>query len=137
MAREQLGYKSPEGCEAPGLCEEAPTASSAAAVTLTADDAGKTFLWDAATGIDYTLPAPVAGMVFRFYCTVSVTSNAHAISTDAATTFIGGALLTETSPWRVEAAIFIALSGVVIFAIIPYLLSYMHPNNFPRTLYNQ
>jgi hypothetical protein len=40
--------------------------------------------------------------------------------------FIGGALLTETSPWRVEAAIFIALSGVVIFAIIPYLLSYMH-----------
>jgi predicted permease len=40
--------------------------------------------------------------------------------------FIGGALLTETSPWRVEAAIFIAISGVFIFAIIPYLLSYMH-----------
>jgi len=40
--------------------------------------------------------------------------------------FIGGALLTETSPWRVEAAIFIALVGVVLFAVIPYLLSYMH-----------
>ncbi|UCH72505.1 MAG: hypothetical protein JSW62_02865, partial [Thermoplasmatales archaeon] len=48
------------------------------------------------------------------------------ISQGRSSAFIGGALLTETSPWRVEAAIFIALVGVVLFAIIPYLLSYMH-----------
>ena len=38
--------------------------------------------------------------------------------------FIGGALL--TSPWSVEAAIFIALVGIALFAVIPYLLSFMH-----------
>jgi hypothetical protein len=38
--------------------------------------------------------------------------------------FIGGALL--ASPWFVEAAIFIALVGVALFAVIPGLLSYMH-----------
>jgi len=38
--------------------------------------------------------------------------------------FIGGALL--TSPWKVEAAIFIALVGIALFAVIPYILSYMH-----------
>ena len=38
--------------------------------------------------------------------------------------FIGGALL--ASPWKVEAAIYIALVGVALFAIVPYILSYMH-----------
>lgn len=38
--------------------------------------------------------------------------------------FIGGALL--ASPWKVEAAIFIALVGVALFAVIPWILSYMH-----------
>ena len=38
--------------------------------------------------------------------------------------FIGGALL--ASPWYVEAAIYIALVGVALFAVIPYILSYMH-----------
>jgi hypothetical protein len=38
--------------------------------------------------------------------------------------FIGGALL--ASPWYVEAAIYIALVGVALFAIIPYILSHMH-----------
>lgn len=38
--------------------------------------------------------------------------------------FIGGALL--TSPWKVEAAIYIALVGIALFAVIPYILSYMH-----------
>ena len=38
--------------------------------------------------------------------------------------FIGGALL--ATPWKVEAAIYIALVGVALFAIIPYILSYMH-----------
>jgi hypothetical protein len=38
--------------------------------------------------------------------------------------FIGGALL--ASPWKVEAAIYIALVGVALFAFIPYILSYIH-----------
>jgi len=38
--------------------------------------------------------------------------------------FIGGALL--ASPWYVEAAIFIALVGVVLFFVIPFTLSYLH-----------
>jgi len=38
--------------------------------------------------------------------------------------FIGGALL--ASPWYVEAALFIAIVGVVLFFVIPLILSYMH-----------
>jgi predicted permease len=38
--------------------------------------------------------------------------------------FIGGALL--ASPWKVEAAIYIALVGIALFSIIPYILSYLH-----------
>jgi predicted permease len=40
--------------------------------------------------------------------------------------FIGGALL--ASPWKIEAAIYIALVGIALFAIIPYILSYIHKN---------
>ncbi len=45
--------------------------------------------------------------------------------------FIGGALL--ASPWFVEAAIFIALVGIVLFAIIPYILSVMHKHESRNT----
>ena len=38
--------------------------------------------------------------------------------------FIGGALL--ASPWKIEAAIYIALVGIALFAIVPYILSNMH-----------
>lgn len=91
MALEQLGKNGPVGCVAPGLHKEV-TASGGATRTLKPEESGGIFLWDAATGVDFTLPAPVVGMEFTFLATVSVTSNAHAISTDAATTFIGGAI---------------------------------------------
>lgn len=90
MSREQLGSNGSEGCVAPGLGEEAPVASGGATRTLLASEQGVMHLWDAASGVDYTLPAPVAGMVFKFYASVAVTSNSHAISTDSASTFIGG-----------------------------------------------
>jgi predicted permease len=45
--------------------------------------------------------------------------------------FIGGALL--ASPWYVEAAIYIALVGIALFAIIPYILSYIHKNEIKET----
>ncbi|RLF29954.1 MAG: hypothetical protein DRN05_00475 [Thermoplasmata archaeon] len=44
--------------------------------------------------------------------------------------FIGGALL--ASPWKVEAAIFISLVGIALFAVIPYILSYMHKKEADR-----
>jgi len=97
MALEQLGKNAQEGCVAPGLHNEV-TVSGAAAVTLTADQSGGTFLWDGAAGIAYTLPAPVAGMKFKFVCTVTVTSNAHSVSTDGASTFLQGAV------WQLTAA---------------------------------
>ena len=65
---------------------------SGATATLTAAQSGKTALFDRAAGIVYTLPAPVVGMKYRFETTVDLTSNAYAIVTDAATTFLVGAV---------------------------------------------
>ena len=101
----QVGPNSTDGQTLPGLHTEV-TASGGATRVLTAAESGGTHLWDAATGVSYTLPAPVVGMVFNFYATVSVTSNAHAILTDAATTFIGGGLsmgiaATDTNEFQV------------------------------------
>jgi len=91
MTLENLSKQSTEGCVAPGLHTEL-AASGGATRTLLAEESGGVFLWDAASGVSYTLPAPVVGMKFKFYATVSVTSNAHIIVTDAATTFLGGAI---------------------------------------------
>ena len=63
-----------------------------ATVTLTAAQSGTTCLFDRAAGIVYTLPAPAAGLKFRFIATVAVTSNAYTVVTDAATTFLQGAV---------------------------------------------
>lgn len=62
-----------------------------ATVTLTAADSGKTFLFDRAAGIVYTLPPPVPGMTFDFVYTVTITSNAATVVTNAGTQFIAGA----------------------------------------------
>lgn len=58
--------------------------------TLLPTDAGKTVLFDSAAGIIYTLPPPQVGLDFSFFVTVSCTSNAHKIITDAGTTFLTG-----------------------------------------------
>lgn len=63
-----------------------------ATVTLTAADSGKTFLFDRAAGIVYTLPAPVPGMTFDFVNTVTITSNAATVVTAAGTQFVAGAI---------------------------------------------
>ena len=89
MSIQQLDRKTTEGSRANALHTNV-TASGGATKTLTAADSGGTWLWDAATGVAYTLPAPVVGMTFRFVCTVTVTSNAHSVTTDAATTFLQG-----------------------------------------------
>jgi hypothetical protein len=61
--------------------------------TLAPEESGALCRFDVATGVVYTLPPPVVGMQFEFCVTVSVTSNAHKIITDAATTFIVGAVV--------------------------------------------
>lgn len=61
-----------------------------ATVTLTAADSGKTFLFDRAAGIIYTLPAPYPGMTFDFVYTVTITSNAAVVITNSASVFVAG-----------------------------------------------
>lgn len=60
--------------------------------TILPEESGKTFLFDRAAGIVYTLPAPKVGLKYRFVTTVLLTSNAYTINTDAATTFLVGAV---------------------------------------------
>lgn len=59
---------------------------------LTAAESGSLCLFDAAAGNVYTLPTPVEGMQFEFLSAVDVTSNAHKVSTSAATVFMVGAV---------------------------------------------
>lgn len=66
------------------------TASGGATRTLTAANSGSMNLFDAATGVAYTLPSPVVGLWYEFVCTVAVTSNSYEIVTDGGSTFIGG-----------------------------------------------
>lgn len=86
---ERLGYDSPDGCIATGQHQEVIT-EAVATRTLTAEESGGLFLFDRAAGVVYTLPAPVIGMQFEFATTVTATSNAHKVITNAATVFMLG-----------------------------------------------
>lgn len=55
-------------------------------------EAGALCMYDLAAGTVYTLPTPVAGMIFRFGTSVTRTSNAHKVITNLATEFLVGAL---------------------------------------------
>lgn len=61
-----------------------------ATYTLSVDNTFSTMLLDRAAGIVITLPLAVPGLVYDFYATVSVTSNAYKIITGAATEFLIG-----------------------------------------------
>lgn len=74
--------------------KRAVTASGGTARTLTAAGSGSVNLFDSAAGITYTLPAPVVGLTYDFVWTVSQSSSAHVIVTDAATTFLLGGVST-------------------------------------------
>lgn len=92
MALTQLGTNSPEGCVAPGQHREVIQGVGATR-TLLPEESGSLCLLDDAAGVVYTLPAPVAGMTFEFLVSVAVTSNAHKVITDAATTFLLGGVI--------------------------------------------
>lgn len=90
MGLEQIGYNSPEGNVQPG--QHVEVIAAGAAKTLLAEDSGAIILLNIAAGSVVVLPAPVAGMYFDFLVSVSVTSNSHSVTTDAATTFMGGGI---------------------------------------------
>jgi hypothetical protein len=64
-----------------------------ATATLTAAQSGSTVLFDRASGIVYTLPAPAVGLYYDFFVTVTVTSNSYKVITDAGTTLLIGTLV--------------------------------------------
>jgi hypothetical protein len=75
--------------------------SGAATVTITKGQTGSTFLFDTATGVVYTLPAPLLGLTFDFVVTVAVTSNSYKVITDAGTTYLLGSVdigVVDTTP---------------------------------------
>ena len=88
---ERLSYDSTDGCVAAGQHQEVISGLGATR-TLLASESGALVLFDKADGIIITLPAPAIGMKFDFLVTVTGTSNAYSIDTDAATTFIGGGI---------------------------------------------
>lgn len=71
--------------------------SGAATVSITANQSGATFLFDAATGVTYTLPPALPGLRFRFYTSVSVTSNANIVTAGATNGFASGVILNLAS----------------------------------------
>lgn len=95
-SQESLGYNGADGCRVNGLHRQV-ISEAVATRTLLAKESGAQCLFDRAAGVVYTLPVPAfVGMQFEFLVTVSVTSNAHKIITDAATTFLVGAVTMVT-----------------------------------------
>jgi hypothetical protein len=66
------------------------TFTKSAASTLTAEDSGKTIFLNSATGFATTLPAPAAGLRFRFVVTTAPTSGNHTIVTSGSANIIDG-----------------------------------------------
>jgi hypothetical protein len=65
--------------------------------TLKANETGSVCLFDRTAGNIYTLPPPMLGLDFTFFVSVSVTSSdIHKVITDAATTFLLGAVTMVT-----------------------------------------
>lgn len=89
---ERLGYDSPDGCIATGLHREVISGLGATR-TLLAEESGALVVLDRAAGIVVTLPSPVVGMQFTFLVSVSVTSNAYKVITNAASVFLVGGVI--------------------------------------------
>ncbi len=68
-------------------------AATGTAVTLTRAQSNYTFLFSIATNFAYTLPVPVAGLVYDFLWTILETGGqAHAVKTGSASIFLTGAV---------------------------------------------
>ena len=87
-----VGFNTAQGCVIPGAHREV-IAGVGATRTLKAGESGALCLLDSASGVVYTLPAPVLGMQFEFLATVAVTSNAYKVITNAGTVFLLGSVM--------------------------------------------
>jgi len=115
-AIERVTYGGPDGSLALGLHRQV-IQSVGATRTLLAKESGAVCVNDVATGIVWTLPTPVEGMVFRFRTTVSRTStNAYKVITAAATQFLLGAVMAGDATIATSGDIFTA-DGSTIRAI--------------------
>lgn len=114
---ERLSYGGPVGSLALGLHRQV-IQSVGATRTLLAKESGAVCVNDVATGIVWTLPTPVEGMVFRFRTTVSRTStNAYKVITAASTQFLLGAVMAGDATIATSGDIFTA-DGTTIRAIV-------------------
>lgn len=66
------------------------TEAVTAANTITAEESGKTFFLNSATGFASTLPAPAAGLKYSFIVKTAPTSGNHTIVTNASANVIQG-----------------------------------------------
>jgi len=111
---ERLNYGSPDGCVATGQHREIVTVTSN--TTLTKEQSGSLVLLGVATGATLTLPAPQEGMYFDVGVTVTRTSNSYKIITDAATTFLVGAVMAGDATIATSGDVFEA-DGTTIVAV--------------------
>jgi len=93
VVREALDNGSPDGSRIRGVAREVIDGAGTA-TTLTTGQSGALCLFGTAAGQAYTLPAITAhdiGMQFEFFANITGTGT-YSVTTDAATTFIVGAV---------------------------------------------
>lgn len=73
------------------------TVAKTAASTLEATDSGKTIFLNSATGFATTLPAPAAGLNFKFVVSTAPTSGNHTIVTNGSANIIQGSSFVSTT----------------------------------------
>lgn len=74
--------------------ESAKTETVTTTNVITADESGKTFFLNAAAGFVSTLPAPAAGLFFRFIVITAPASGSYTIVTDSSANKISGQVYT-------------------------------------------
>lgn len=89
VEQECLDSGNSDGCKIRGNHRQV-ISEGVATRTLLQGESGALCIFGLAAGVVYTLPAPVVGMQFEFAVSVTITSNAAKIITDAATTFLLG-----------------------------------------------
>lgn len=95
-AIQRLNIDGPDGSIATGLHREI-IREGVSTRTLLPAESGARACFDLAAGVVFTLPAPVEGMQFEFYSTVTITSNSAKIITNAASVFLLGEVFTYTT----------------------------------------
>ena len=69
--------------------------SLAAAQLLTRSESGSVFLFDRAAGIIYTLPSAVVGLKYKFWTTVTLTTNTYAVICQTGDFMLGSIMVAD------------------------------------------